>query len=63
MTQNNHQQPAGDDITKIGALAEGFANTSTNNSDVDDSNVGVGNGGNRDNTYTDNSSAECQPCN
>lgn len=52
---NNHQQPAGDDITKIGALAEGFANTSTNDSDVDDSNVGVANGGNRDNTYTDNS--------
>lgn len=51
----NYQQPAGDDITKIGALAEGFANTSTNDSDVDDSNVGVGNGGNRDNTYTDNS--------
>lgn len=53
---NQHQQPAGgDDITKIGALSDGFANTSTNNSDVDDSNVGVGNGGNRDNTYTDNS--------
>ncbi|MES5100111.1 fibrinogen-binding protein [Agrobacterium sp. BA1120] len=49
------QQPAGDDITKVGALADGFANTATNDSSVDDSNVGVGNGGNRDNTYTDNS--------
>ncbi|KAA3515488.1 MULTISPECIES: fibrinogen-binding protein [Agrobacterium] len=49
------QQPAGDDITKVGALADGFANTATNDSNVDDSNVGVANGGNRDNTYTDNS--------
>lgn len=49
MTYN--QQPAGDDITKIGALSDGFANTATNDSSVDDSNVGVANGGNRDNTY------------
>lgn len=53
---NSHQPaPSGDDITTVGALADGFANTATNDSDVDDSNVGVANGGNRDNTYTDNS--------
>lgn len=48
-------QPAGDDITKIGALSEGFANTSTNDAKVDDSNVGVANGENRNNDYSDNS--------
>ncbi|MFK3691356.1 fibrinogen-binding protein [Agrobacterium tumefaciens] len=48
-------QPAGDDITKIGALSEGFANTSTNDADVDDSNVGTANGENRNNDYSDNS--------
>lgn len=48
-------QPAGDDITKIGALSEGFANTSTNDAKVDDSNVGTANGENRNNDYSDNS--------
>jgi len=48
-------QPAGDDITKIGALSEGFANTSTNDAYVDDSNVGTANGENRNNDYSDNS--------
>ncbi len=49
-------QPAGDDITKIGALSEGFANTSTNDANVDDSNVGTANGANRNNDYSENSS-------
>ncbi len=48
-------QPAGDDITKIGALSEGFANTSTNDAKVDDSNVGTANGENRNNDNSDNS--------
>ncbi|NSL20906.1 fibrinogen-binding protein [Agrobacterium tumefaciens] len=48
-------QPAGDDITKIGALSEGFANTSTNDATVDDSNVGTANGENRNNDNSDNS--------
>lgn len=47
-------QPAGDDITKIGALSEGFANTSTNDAKVEDSNVGTANGENRNNDYSDN---------
>ncbi len=48
-------QPAGDDITKIGALSEGFANTSTNDAKVDDSNVGTANGENRNNDNSNNS--------
>ncbi len=48
-------QPAGDDITKIGALSEGFANTATNDATVDDSNVGTANGENRNNDNSDNS--------
>ena len=48
-------QPAGDDITKIGALSEGFANTSTNDATVDDSNVGTASGENRNNDNSDNS--------
>lgn len=48
-------QPAGDDITKIGALSEGFANTSTNDASVEDSNVGTANGENRNNDNSDNS--------
>jgi hypothetical protein len=59
MGYNNPQAPSGsdDDVTKIGALSDGFASTATNNSDVDDSNVGAANGNNRNNAdnSTDNS--------
>ncbi len=44
-----------DDITKIGALSDGFANTSTNDAKVEDSNVGTANGENRNNDNSDNS--------
>ncbi|MDZ7928169.1 MAG: fibrinogen-binding protein [Agrobacterium sp.] len=50
-----NSQPAGDDITKIGALSEGFANTSTNDAEVEESNVGTANGENRNNDNSDNS--------
>ncbi|MDH7802035.1 MULTISPECIES: fibrinogen-binding protein [unclassified Rhizobium] len=46
---------SGDDITKIGALSDGFANTATNDAKVEDSNVGTANGENRNNDYSDNS--------
>lgn len=44
-----------DDITKIGALSDGYANTATNDTKVDDSNVGAANGNNRNNDNSDNS--------
>ncbi|AQS64919.1 hypothetical protein AGRHK599_LOCUS3206 [Rhizobium rhizogenes] len=44
-----------DDITKIGALSDGFANTSTNDAKVEDSNVGTANGENRNNDNSDHS--------
>lgn len=53
-----------DDITKVGALSDGYANTATNSTEVDDSAtgyVGAANGDNRNNDYdskttnTDNS--------
>lgn len=43
-----------DDITKVGALSDGFANTATNSTEVDDSAtgyVGAANGDNRNNDY------------
>jgi len=53
----DHKSPSGsdDDITKIGALSDGFANTATNDTSVDDSNVGAANGNNRNNDNSDNS--------
>ena len=55
MGQPHQPAASGDEITTVGALADGFANTATEDSKVDDSNVGVANGGNRDNTYDDHS--------
>ncbi|ANM08522.1 MULTISPECIES: hypothetical protein [unclassified Rhizobium] len=48
-------KPSGDEteITKVGALADGFANSAVNSTEVDDGStgyVGVANGDNRDNT-------------
>jgi hypothetical protein len=53
----DHKSPSGsdDDITKIGALSDGFANTATNDTSVEDSNVGAANGNNRNNDNSDNS--------
>ncbi len=45
----------GDDITKIGALSDGFANTATNSTEIDDGSngyIGTANGDNRNN-YND----------
>lgn len=49
---NPQQNNGGDEETKIGALAEGFANTATNSTEVDDGAVGyvgAANGDNRNN--------------
>jgi len=46
---------SGDDITKIGALSDGFANTATNSTEIDDGSngyIGTANGDNRNN-YND----------
>ncbi|ARM86432.1 hypothetical protein RHEC894_CH00070 [Rhizobium sp. CIAT894] len=46
-------KPPGDDITKVGALADGFANGAVNSTEVDDGStgyVGAANDDNRDNT-------------
>lgn len=48
------QSGSDDDITKIGALSDGFANTATNSTEVDDGAVGyvgAANGDNRNNDY------------
>ncbi|EJT03304.1 hypothetical protein [Rhizobium sp. CCGE 510] len=49
-----HGPSSGDDITKVGALADGFANSAINSTEVDDGSTGyvggVANGDNRDNS-------------
>lgn len=54
--QHNSPPPSsGDDITKIGALSDGFANTATNSTEIDDGSngyIGTANGDNRNN-YND----------
>lgn len=55
MSDNYKHGPSpGDEITKVGALADGFANSAINSTEVDDGSTGyvggVANGDNRDNT-------------
>lgn len=56
MSYNDPKSSGGsdDDVTKIGALADGFANSAINSTEVDDGSTGyvggVANGDNRDNT-------------